>query len=95
DLGVKAVAERYVSTTFGSLYLLADVNSIDRSWFMLSQVSFAQPDFAIELSQGESTSYAERSIAIAKRLTGSPLSLRVGYRFESSVIFAGFSINTF
>ncbi len=95
DLGVKIVAERYMPTKFGSLYLLADLNSIDQSWFVLSQIGFAQPGVAIELSHGESATYAETSIAIAKRLTGSPVSLRIGYRFDSAAIFAGLTINTF
>ncbi|WP_072858764.1 hypothetical protein [Loktanella atrilutea] len=95
DFGLKIASERYIPTKFGSLYFLADLNSIDTSWFLLSQFSFAQAGMAVELSHGESTTYTETSLAIAKRLTGSPVSLRVGYRFDSSAVFAGISINTF
>ena len=95
ELGLKIVAERYLPTDFGSVFLLADLNSIDSSWFVLAQFQLAGPNLSIELSHGESETYSETSVALSRRLNGGPVSLRVGYRLESREAFAGISINTF
>ncbi len=95
EAGLKIVAERYIPTDFGSVFLLADVNSIEHSWFVLSQVNLSQPDIGIELSRGASDTYAETSVALSKKLPGRPVSLRLGYRFDAEEFFAGVSINTF
>lgn len=95
ELGLKVVAERYIPTDFGSVFLLADLNSIDSSWFVLAQFGLAAPDLAVELSHGESDTYSETSVALSRRLQDGPVSLRLGYRLESKEAFAGISINTF
>ncbi len=95
QVGVKFVAERYIPTNFGSVYLLADINSIDRSWFVLSQIGLADPGINFELSRGQSDTYSETTFAVAKRLPNSPASLRIGYKFDAAEAFVGISINTF
>ena len=93
--GLGLVVERYSPTPFGSTFLLADLNTINQSWFVLGQVTFAPSNFGLELSRGGSNTYHETTLALQKRLTDSPVSLRLGYRFSSREAFAGFSVNTF
>ncbi|GLT08386.1 hypothetical protein ACFQFQ_16840 [Sulfitobacter porphyrae] len=95
EAGLKLVAERYIPTDFGSVFLLADLNSIENSWFVLAQFGLSGPGLSFELSHGESDTYSETSLAVAKRLGDSPTSLRAGYRFDADEIFVGLSINTF
>ena len=95
EAGLKLVAERYIPTDFGSVFLLADLNSIENSWFVLGQLGLSQPGLAIELSYGESDTYSDTSLAIAKRIGDTPASLRAGYKFDSEEVFVGLSINTF
>lgn len=94
-VGLRLVAERYVPADFGSAYLLGDFSTVNRSWFLLGQLTYAPGDIGIELSRGGSETYHETTLAVQKRLTGSPVSLRIGYRISSDELFAGFSINTF
>jgi hypothetical protein len=95
ELGLKFTAERYTTTRLGGIFTLADLNSIDRSLFVLSQLNLTQPGIFIELSYGESDNYAETSIAAAKQLSDSPISFRLGYKLDAGEIFAGVLINTF
>ncbi|SER48793.1 hypothetical protein SAMN04490244_101233 [Tranquillimonas rosea] len=93
--GLKATVDRYAPTEFGALYLLAEVNTIDRSWFALAQASFGSEGFSAEISRGGSDTYDEASLAFNKRIEEAPLSLRAGYRFFAREVFVGFSVNTF
>ncbi len=95
QIGLKFVAERYIPTAIGSVFLLADLDTNDSSWFVLSQLTYDGIGMAIELSHGESDSYSETTIALAKRLSDSPVSMRIGYKFISEEVFVGMSINTF
>tara|TARA_R110002049_G_scaffold101576_1_gene246571 strand:+ start:3979 stop:4536 length:558 start_codon:yes stop_codon:yes gene_type:complete len=95
EAGIKLVAERYIATDFGGVFLLADLNSIDRSWFVLGQLGLSKPGLSFELSHGESETYSETSLAVVKRYGDGPTSLRAGYRFDAKEMFIGLSINTF
>lgn len=95
EAGVKLVAERYIPTDFGSVFLLADLNSIENSWFVLAQLGLSRPGVSFELSHGKSETYSETSLAIAKRFGDGPTSLRAGYRFDAKEVFVGLSVNTF
>ncbi|UWQ23162.1 hypothetical protein [Jannaschia sp. W003] len=95
EIGLRLVAERYVPVPFGGVFLLGEYDTIESAWFSLAQVSFAGPGVALEVSYGESDSYAETSVALAKRMGGRPFSLRLGYKFDADEAFAGFSLNTF
>lgn len=93
--GGRISIERFTPAIFGSTYVLADVSSVYRSWFLLGQVTFDPANIGIELSRGGSDDYHETTLAVQKRLNNSPISLRLGYKLSSEEIFAGFSINTF
>lgn len=94
ELGLRASLDRWMPTSWGSFYYLAEVNSIDNSWFLLASTGWGDSGFNTELSTGGSDSYSDTTLAVSKQYDG-PVSLRVGYRFESEEYFIGFSINTF
>lgn len=95
EAGLRLVADRYFPTGFGSAYFLGEASTVYNSWFLLTQVTYAPADLGIELSRGASETYSETTVAVQKRLAGSSVSLRVGYKLSSEELFAGFSINTF
>ncbi len=95
ELGAKLSLERYLGTSFGSVYGLAEFNSIDNAWFLLGQLTFQQPGLSLELSRGGSDSYHETTVAVQKKLSDGPMSLRAGYKLSSEEFFIGFNINTF
>lgn len=95
ELGAKLSLERYVGTSFGSVYGLAEANSIDNAWFLLAQLTLQDPGLSFELSRGGSDSYRETTVAFQKRLSEGPTSLRFGYKLSSDEFFIGFNINTF
>lgn len=95
ELGAKLSVERYAATPFGSIYGLAEANSIDHAWFLLGQLTLQQPGLSFELSRGGSDSYLETTIAVQKKLSDGPVSLRFGYKLSSEEFFIGFNINTF
>lgn len=94
-LGVATSAQRWRATSWGSYFLQASVGSINRSFFLQAQTTFADPGITLGLSRGGSTLYNEASLSISKRLGESPVSLRTGYLLMSDRIFVGFSVNTF
>ena len=49
----------------------------------------------MELSRGGSDDYTETTLAVSRRIEGSPISLRAGWRFDGEEAFLGFSVNTF
>jgi len=95
ELGAKLSLERYEPTSFGAIYGLAEVNSVDNAWFVLAQMTLDKPDLGIELSRGGSDNYHETTFAVQKQVEDSPLRLRVGYKLSSEELFVGFSLNTF
>ena len=95
ELGGKLTLERYAGTSFGSVFGLAEVNSIDNAWFVLAQLTLQQPGLSFELSRGGSDNYSETTIAAQKKLPNRPMSVRFGYKLSSKEIFIGFNINTF
>ncbi|NDV97746.1 hypothetical protein [Salipiger sp. PrR002] len=94
DLGVRASLDRWMPTSFGSFYYLAELNSIENSWFGLVSFGWGDSGFNTELSRGGSDSYLDTTLAVNKHYDG-PVSLRAGYRFNSGEFFIGFSVNTF
>lgn len=94
EAGVALAVERYTPTSFGSLYLLGEASSIDRSWFVTAQAGFAR-GWGLELSRGGSRTYDETSLAVTRRLSGTSVSLRGGYRLDAGDVFVGLSVNTF
>ena len=94
EAGLRVSAERYQPTNFGSIYLLADVSSVDATAFGLAQVGLSN-GFSIEVSSGRSDTYSETTVAVSQRVGDGPFAVRAGYRFDTDVAFIGFSINTF
>lgn len=94
EIGVRASLDRWMPTDWGSFYYLAEVSSIDNSWFLLASSGWGDSGFGTEVSTGGSDSYSETTLAVSKHYDG-PVSLRVGYRFEAAEYFIGFSVNTF
>ena len=93
--GVKLSLDRYTATPFGSVYGLIELNSIDAAWFVLAQLTLQQQRLSFELSDGGSDRYRETTIAVQKKLSDGPASLRFGYKLRSEEVFIGFNINTF
>lgn len=93
--GARLVIDRYSAASFGSTYFLADLASLNQSWFVLGQMNLDRPGLGLELSRGGSDSYHETTFALRKDLGDSPWALRAGYKFDSEAAFLGFSINTF
>jgi hypothetical protein len=93
--GAKVVLDRYIRTSFGSVYLLAEMNSVDNAAFVLGQMGLSAPGMSLEVSYGESDSYSETAFAVAKSIASGPVSIRGGYRFRAEEIFLGVSVNTF
>jgi hypothetical protein len=94
ELGVRLTLERFAPTSFGSVFGLVDVGSIDRSWFLLGQVNL-QRGLGFEISRGGSDTYHETTFAIQHQPQDGPMRLRLGYRFENREIFVGLNFNTF
>lgn len=94
ELGLKAGFERYQPTSFGHLFMLAEINSIDSGWFGTLQTGFNN-GFGVELSAGGSDTYDATTLAVTHRLGAGPVSLRAGYKFVAQEVFVGLSVNTF
>jgi len=92
--GIKLSYERYIATQSGHVFLLGEVNSIDRNWFALAQFGVT-PAVNLELSAGGSENYDAASVAISYRIGAGPVSLRAGYKFVAQEVFVGLSVNTF
>ena len=93
--GLRLTVDRYVPTSFGSIYGLAEFTSADKGWFLLGQATHADLGLTAELSYGGSETYEDGTIALSRRITGTPVSLRAGWRFVSDSFFLGVSVNTF
>lgn len=93
--GARLVIDRYRPASFGSTFFLADLSSLNQSWFLLVQMNLDRPGLGIELSRGGSDSYHETTLAIRKDIADSPWALRAGYKFDTEAAFLGVSINTF
>ncbi|WP_353472719.1 hypothetical protein PVT71_01440 [Salipiger sp. H15] len=94
ELGLRVALDRWTATDWGSFYWLAEVNSIDSSWFLLASTGWGDSGFSTELSTGGSDNYHDTTLAVSQRIRG-PVSLRAGYRFDSEEFFVGVSVNTF
>ena len=95
ELGLRAAVDRYTPTSFGAVYLLGEVNTIDNAWFSLAQVSLGQTGLSAEVSRGGSDTYDEAALGVNARIGDGPVSLRAGYRLFAEEAFIGVSVNTF
>ena len=94
-VGVKLGYEHFFALENGSLFALAEVNTIESGYFGLLQFGLGQSGLSIEMSYGGSDTYEETTLALSKRLGDGPMILRGGYKFVSDVAFLGIAINTF
>lgn len=94
-VGVKLGYEHFMSFESGSLFALAEVNTIESGYFGLLQFGVGQSGLSVEMSVGGSDTYEETILALSKRLGSGPVILRGGYKFISDVAFLGIAINTF
>lgn len=94
-VGVKLGYERFFALENGSLFALAEVNTIETGYFGLLQFGLGQSGVSIEMSYGGSDTYEEATLAVSKRLGTGPVILRGGYKFVSDVAFLGIAISTF
>ncbi len=62
ELGVKLSLERYTATSFGGVFTLAKLNTIDNAWFFLGQLSLDRSGYGIELSRGGSDENVRSSV---------------------------------
>lgn len=95
-VGLRAVAEHYRPTSFGHVFLLGEVTSIDLGYFGLATVGFTKPDIDFDfVVQGDNAGYSDQSIAATFGIGATGARLRAGYRFQSKEAFLGFSVNSF
>lgn len=94
--GIRLVAEHYRPTSFGSIFLLGEVTTIDRGYFALAAVGFDKPDVTFEFSYlGDDDGFRDTVAAVAFGIPKTKASFRAGYKFDSEESFVGISINTF
>lgn len=93
--GLKLGYEYFTPLENGSLFALAEVNTIESGYFALLQFGLGQSGVSLEMSVGGSDTYEEATVALSKRLGTGPVVLRGGYKFVSEVAFLGIAINTF
>ncbi|MAQ82712.1 MAG: hypothetical protein CMH12_05710 [Maritimibacter sp.] len=95
ELGARVVFERWMPTSFGSLFVLAEYSTIDNNYFGLVQTGFGTSGFAAEFSVGGSEKYDATTLAVSKRIGDGPVYLRGGFKFVAQEAFIGFALNTF
>ncbi len=96
DLGVKAVFESYSPTSWGSVFVLTDFNTIQNEYLLLGEVSHAASGLNASLAiQGSDEDFQENTLVVGYDIPQSRGRLRLGYRFEAQQVLLGFSVNTF
>lgn len=94
--GIRLVAEHYQSTSFGSIFLLGEITTIDRGYFALAAIGFNEPDVTFEFSYlGDDDGFRDKVAAVAFGIPNTKAGFRAGYKFDSEESFVGISINTF
>ncbi|MBS1302688.1 hypothetical protein [Loktanella sp. SALINAS62] len=93
--GIRFSVERFTPTSFGGVFTLAEVSTVESAWFVLGQLNWQATGLGLELSRGGSDNYSETTLAVSKRITDRPVSLRFGYKLSSEEVFFGLNINTF
>ena len=93
--GLSVVADSYNPTSWGSLYLLSDLSTINYSYFFMSQFNL-KSGIGLELAAlGNNDSYHDRTVTLDYRFRNTPFSLRIGRKLHARETYVGFSINTF
>lgn len=93
--GLAFVAESYNPTSWGSLYLLSDLSTIDRGYFFMAQFNH-RSGVSLELAAvGNNAHYTDKTVTLDYRFPDTPYSLRLGRKLQTRETYIGFSINTF
>lgn len=93
--GLSFVAESYNPTSWGSLYLLSDLSTIDASYFFLAQFNH-KSGVGLELAAvGNNAHYTDKTVTLDYRFRNTPYSLRLGRKLQARETYIGFSVNTF
>lgn len=95
DLGAKVVLERWAPTTFGSVFVLADYNTIKNEYQLLGEVAHWDSGLSAAVSIQGGDSFRENSLFLGYDIRETPVRLRLGYRFREKRAVIGFAINTF
>lgn len=96
DLGVKAVFERWSPTSWGSVFVLTDFNTIQNEYLLLGELSHAASGLSASLAmQGGDANFQENTLVVGYGIPQSRVRLRLGYRFDAQQVLVGFSVNTF
>ena len=96
EIGVKLVAESYIPTDWGGVFLIGEIGSIDLSYFSMIEASRSAGGISFAaVATGDDDGYSERSLVLAKRLGQSDWRLRPGCRLEARELFLGVALNTF
>ncbi|MCC5996408.1 MAG: hypothetical protein JJU18_08580 [Oceanicaulis sp.] len=95
DLGAKIAFERWSATPWGSVFLLADYNTIQDEYLLLGELAHARSGLSASLAVQGGESFSDNTFVLAYRIKQSPLRFRVGYRFEAQQMLVGFAVNTF
>ena len=94
EIGAVVSIDRWIATSFGSLYWLVEANTIDNAAFGAVQAGF-EHGYGLEVSHGGSDRYLDTSVALTKRLSKSDFGLRAGYHLLSEKVFLGITYNSF
>jgi len=96
DLGAKAVFERWSPTDWGSIFVLADFNTILNEYLLLAELSHANSGLSGSLAiQGGDNGFREQTFVLGYSIPQTPLGLRLGYRVRARQVVVGMTINTF
>ena len=96
DLGVKVVFERWSPTDWGSVFVLAEYNTILKEYLLLGELSHAHSGLSGSLAiQGGANGFRENTVFLGYSIPETPYGLRLGYRVNARQAVIGFTVNTF
>ena len=96
EFGLRVSLEHYRATSWGSVFALADFNSINSEYLALLEVGHTKSGFAAFTAiQGDRTNFREDTVGISLQLRETRARLRLGHRLRARTTFIGISFNTF
>lgn len=96
NLGAKLVFERWSPTDWGSVFVLADYNTILNEYLLLGELSHANSGLSGSLAiQGGNNGFRENTLVVGYSIPETAFGLRLGYRINARQAVIGFTINTF
>ncbi len=96
EIGAKLVIESYRGMSWGGLFGIAEVSSVDTGYFAMVQANLSGSGLSFEVTaNGDDDGYHENALVAGYRLGQSDLRLRLGYKIRAEELFVGISLNTF